>query len=215
MIRRRSRALRDGRFATSSTTGVVLLAVAVLLAGCSKDDTSSACDVDVASAQLRQQASAAGLPDCATVRGGDTELPDVALPCLGSDGTATLSGVKGPAIVNFWSSACGPCVKEMPALAAFDKEYGDQVAVLGVDFLDTYPGAAIELASRSKVDYPSLADACGALQDSDLVINGLPQFVFIKADGSVDQAAGGVDSVDALVDLVRQHLGITLQRSGS
>ncbi|GAA3816049.1 TlpA disulfide reductase family protein [Nocardioides panacisoli] len=194
---------------------VVVLAVAVLLAGCSKEDTSAGCDVDVASAQLRQQAHAAGLPGCATVEGGDTDLPDVSLPCLGSDGAATLAGVKGPAIVNFWSSSCGPCVKEMPALAAFDKEYGDQVAVLGVDFLDTYPGAAIDLAGHSKVRYPSLADACGALQDTDLVIQGLPQFVFVKADGAVEQAAGGVDSVDALVGLVEKNLGITLERSGS
>jgi thiol-disulfide isomerase/thioredoxin len=194
--------------------GVVVLAVAVLLAGCSKDDSSAACDVDVASSQLRQQAEAAGLPDCASLKGGDTDLPDVALPCLGSNGTATLSGVKGPAIVNFWSSSCGPCVKEMPALAAFDREYGDQVAVLGVDFLDTYPGAAIDLARHSKVDYPSLADACGKLQDTDLVIRGLPQFVFVRPDGTVKQAAGGVDSVDALVDLAEKN-GVTLRRSGS
>ena len=194
---------------------VVVLAVAVLLAGCGgKDGGAAACDVDVASAQLRQQAEAAGLPDCTALQGGDADLPDVALPCLGRAGTAALAGIKGPAIVNFWSSSCGPCVKEMPALAAFDRQYGDQVAVLGVDFLDTYPAAAIALARRSQVGYPSLADACGALQDTDLVVNGLPQFVFVAAAGSVQQAAGGVDSVAALVELAQAH-GITLRGAGS
>lgn len=189
---------------------VVGLAVAVLLAGCGKDDATAACDVDVASAQLKDQAGAAGLPDCATVAGGDADLPDVALPCLGSEGTAALASVEGPAVINFWSSSCGPCVKEMPALAAFDKEYGDQVAVVGVDFLDTYPAAAIDLADRSKVGYPSLADACGALQDTDLVVRALPQFVFVKADGSVEQEAGGIDSVEQMVGLVEKHLGVRL-----
>lgn len=194
---------------------VVVLAVAVLLAGCGKDAPAAGCDVDVASADLRQQAAAAGLPDCARVTGGEADLPDVALPCLGSDGTAALSSVKGPAVVNFWSSSCGPCVKEMPALAAFAEEYGDQVAVVGVDFLDTYPAAAIDLAGRSKVGYPSLADACGALQDTDLVVSALPQFVFVKPDGSVEQRPGGVESVDELVDLVEQNLGVRLTGSAS
>ena len=201
---------RDGRCATSSTLGTVVLAVGVLLAGCGSDDPAAGCDVDVQSADLRQQAEQASLPDC-PAGDGDADLPDVALPCLGHDGTAALASVQGPAVINFWSSSCVPCVKEMPALARFDEEYGDQVAVLGVDFLDGYPAAAIDLAERSNVRYPSLADACGALQETDLVVRNLPQFVFVKPDGSVEQVAGGIESVAEMVDLAEHHLGITLR----
>lgn len=134
---------------------VVILAVGVLLAACGSDDPAAGCDVDVQSADLQQQAERAGLPGCPP-DGGDADLTDVALPCLGR-------------------------------------------------------AAAIDVARRSKITYPSLAEPCGALQETDLVIGGLPQFVFVEADGSVEQAAGDIESVAEMVDLAEQRVGITLK----
>lgn len=193
---------------------VVGLAVAVLLSACGSDDPAAACEVDVASADLVADREAAGIPDCAE-GDGDADLPDVALPCLGSDAEGSLSSVEGPAVINFWASWCEPCIKEMPALARFHEQYGDQVAVVGVNWQDGYPAAAIDLAARSEMDYPTLADPCGALSDTDLAIVGLPQFVFVKDDGSVELANGGVESVGELVALTEDKLGVELQRSGS
>lgn len=191
-----------------------LLGIAVLLTACDQAEPTGACRVDVDTAELRADKAAAGIEDCPP-GGGDADLPDVELACLGGGTAGSLAEVQGPAIVNFWASSCGPCVKEMPALAAFDEQYGDRVAVIGVDYLETYPGAAIDLARQSDVTYPSYADACGDLQETDLVINGLPQFVFVAEDGSVQQVAGGVESVDELVDLVGEHLDIDLEEAAS
>jgi thiol-disulfide isomerase/thioredoxin len=194
--------------------GGAILSTLVLLSGCDQGETAAGCDVDVDTAELRDLKADAGIVDCpAGVADAGTDLPDVALPCLGGGTSTSLAEIPGPAVINFWASNCGPCVKEMPALADFEKEYGDQVAVIGVDYLETYPEAALDLAARSDVTYPSLADACGELQETDLAIPGLPVFVFVRADGSVEQAAGGIESVEEIVELAEANLGIDLERS--
>ncbi|KAA1428273.1 TlpA family protein disulfide reductase [Nocardioides antri] len=189
----------------------VLVAITVLLAGCDQGETAASCSIDVDTQELRELKASAAIEDCPP-GGGDADLPDVELACLGGGTAGSLAEVEGPALINFWASNCGPCVKEMPALAEFDEQYGDQVAVLGVDYLETYPGAALELAKRSGVTYPSFADPCGDLQESDLVLPGLPVFVFVSADGSVAQSAGGVESVEEIVELTEKHLDVELEQ---
>jgi thiol-disulfide isomerase/thioredoxin len=191
--------------------GLALVALAVLLSACSQGETAASCDVDVDTAELRGLKADAGIADCPTGDGG-ADLPDVELACLGGGTAGSLADVEGPALVNFWASNCGPCRKEMPALQQFHERHGDQVSVLGVDYLETYPGAAIDLAAQSGVTYPSFADACGALQETELAIPGLPVFVFVREDGSVTQQAGGVDSLAEIVELAEDNLDIELDR---
>ncbi|QYJ03704.1 TlpA family protein disulfide reductase [Nocardioides panacisoli] len=193
-----------------------LVAVAVLLAGCDQAEPfSAACKVEVDTGDLQQERTQAGIPDCDPERAGTdagepADLPDVDLPCLGSEATMSLSEVTGPAIINFWASNCGPCRKEMPALAEFQEQYGDQVPVLGVDYLETYPSAALELAADSGTNYPSLADPCGELQQTDLVIQGLPVFLFVRADGSVERTTGGVETLAEVVEKAESNLDVDL-----
>ena len=116
-------------------------------------------------------------------------------------------------MLSLWQAGCEPCKKEMPALQAFHEQYGDRVPVLGVDFADTYPGSALEEAGERGVTYPSLADPGGDLMDTDefAKIRGMPVMYFVDADGAVAHVKfGGVDSADAVADLVREHLGVTL-----
>jgi thiol-disulfide isomerase/thioredoxin len=40
-------------------------------------------------------------------------------------------------VINYWSTSCGPCLKEIPELVAFHKRHQDRdVVLLGVDFED-------------------------------------------------------------------------------
>lgn len=216
---------RGGHGARPRPVGVVLpatlLTVAVLLAGCNQAEPfRAACQVEVDTPELRDQREAAQIPDCSADAiagvgddpdgGAPADLPDLELPCLGGEESMSLADVHGPAIINFWASNCGPCREEMPVLAQFQQRYGDQVPILGVDYLETYPEAAVELAAVSGMNYPSLADPCGELQQTDLVVPGLPVFLFVRADGSVEQAAGGVDSLDEIVALAEERLDVDL-----
>lgn len=191
---------------------VALLSALVLLVGCDQGNPAAGCDVDVDNAELRGLKADAGMADCPT-GAGEADLPDVELPCLGGGSSGALAAVEGPAIINFWASNCSPCVKEMPALEDFHQQYGDQVPVIGVDFLDTYPGAALDLAKRTGATYPSYADPCGDLQESDLIVSGLPTFVFVLEDGSIAIETGGLDSVAEVVALAEDKLGVELERS--
>ncbi|HET9423399.1 MAG TPA: TlpA disulfide reductase family protein [Nocardioides sp.] len=189
-----------------------LVAVLALLVGCDEVPPPGKTDVDVDTEELRHVKDRAGIEDCQEGPGGG-ELPELTLPCLGGGTDVDLSTLRGPMVINTWASNCGPCIKEMPALQQFHQMYGDQVAVLGIDFLDTQPGAALALAEETGATYPSLADPDGQLleQDGLRLAGGNPQFLLLDADGAVaHQQAGGLESVDEVIAMVNEHLGTRL-----
>jgi len=201
---------------TTPAVAAALLSVAVLLSGCDQGDAAASCEVDVDTAELRDDRARAGIEACPDGDGsGDTDLPAVLLPCLGGGADAALADIEGPAVINFWASWCGPCRKEMPAIQQFHEQHGDEVSVVGVDWVDTYPGAAIDLARQTGATYPSYADPCGALQETDLAITALPVFVFVREDGSTGPpvARGGIDEVAEVVELAEEHLDVELSGS--
>ncbi len=142
--------------------GAVLAAALLLLTGCTDDGPRgitldnrpvAESDVDVDTPALREAKAAAGIADCTPGPGGG-QLPGLTLPCLGGGTAVDLSSLKGPMVLSFWGSWCGPCAEEMPALQDFYEQYGDQVPVLGVDFTDRYPASAIEQMARARRDLP-------------------------------------------------------------
>lgn len=192
---------------------LTLIALALLTAcdGTPKIAAPDESNVQVDTPAYRTLKSDAGIQDCpapATSKGG---LPAVSLPCLGGGTRVDLSTLKGPLIVNFWGSDCAPCRKEMPALQQFHEKYGDQVPILGIDIEDTYPGVALKQAVRRGVTYPLVADPGGKTQETALRIVGKPSFFFLSADGTLSKpVAGGLDSVDEVVAMVDQQLGMHL-----
>jgi thiol-disulfide isomerase/thioredoxin len=100
----------------------------------------------------------------------------------------SLASFKGkPVVVNFWASWCGPCVKEMPTLAALHREYakkGITFIGLGVDseknvnaFLQKVP-----------VDYPIYIAGFGGADLARSFGNNagaLPFTVVIDAKGAI------------------------------
>ncbi len=192
-------------------------AAVLVLSGCGSTPaprTTASSGIDVDTPQLRQLKQQAGIEPCRPGAGApvDGGLPDVTLPCLGGGKAVDLAGLRGPLVVNLWGSYCGPCREEMPVLQQFHERYGDRVGVLGVDYEDAQTVSALALARKSGVTYPLVADTDGALQGNGPfpVRMGLPLFAFVDESGHVELAAGGVDSVAQLKQLVDQHLGLDL-----
>lgn len=168
--------------------------------------------VGVASRQLTAYKRQTQVPDCpkvgrAGVGGG---MPAVTLPCLGGGRAVDVAGLRGPMVVNLWASWCGECRQEMPALAAYARSQS-RVRVLGIDFLDSQPGAALQLAKASKVAYPLLADPQGSLDRASPLphIPGLPVTVFLDARGRVAHVeAGAMLTRRAVASAVSTYLGV-------
>jgi thiol-disulfide isomerase/thioredoxin len=192
----------------------VLVAAVLVLTGCNADDVQPPGDakVNVDTPALRELKQDAGVADCQPGSADAGGLPDLTLPCLGGGADVDLASLQGPVVLNLWASTCGPCRKEMPALQAFHEQYGDQVPVIGIDYQDVQPAEALKLARKSGVTYPLLADPGGDINGRDPVpvMRGIPMFLFVSADGDVQVVPGGIDSVDELVDLVDEHLGVSL-----
>jgi len=199
-----------------------VLVSALLLTGCATASPAvpTASGPATASANpntpaLVAQRTSAGLPDCDVPVGGAAPLPDglpaVVLPCLGSERSVDLSQVRGtPLVVNLWAQWCDPCKAEAPILAAFAARASGKVVVLGVDYSDPDPAAAIRFAAASGWRYPQLVDPDAVLR-SRLTLPGIPVTLLVSADGRVVyRVTGGVASVDALVAAVKDRLGVTL-----
>jgi thiol-disulfide isomerase/thioredoxin len=167
--------------------------------------------VDVGDHELVAFKRTTDVPGCPRVgsQGVDGGMPRVTVPCLGGGRSVDVAGLRGPMIVNFWASWCGDCRKEMPALASYARSQ-KQVKVLGVDFLDPQPGAALELARQSKVGYALVADPTGALDKASPLphIPGLPLTVFLDRSGRIAHVeAGAMLTEDDVRRAAQQYLG--------
>lgn len=195
-----------------------LAAAALALGACDSADVPQPpgeAKVDVDTPALRAIKKQADIEPCRQTTAGqaDDGMPDVTLPCLGGGDAVDVAGLRGPMVVNLWASWCGPCRKELPIYQQFHDRYGDRVAVLGIDYNDVQPEAALELARDTGVTYPLLADPGSDLEGTSTfpTIRGVPWVVLIDTDGAVvHRQAVEITSLAQLVDLVDEHLGTDL-----
>jgi len=191
----------------------VLVAAGLLLSACGADTPSfdGGAGLKVTTPALAAVKKTTDVPNCprvghTAVAGG---MPSVTVRCLGGGRSVDLAGLRGPMIVNFWQSTCGPCRKEMPALAEFARSHPG-IKVLGIDYLDMQPAAALQLAGKSHVAYPLVADPNGDLTGKAPLtrIPGLPFTAYIDASGRVVHVeAVPMTSVQDVAAAARRYLG--------
>jgi thiol-disulfide isomerase/thioredoxin len=122
------------------------------------------------------------------------------------DGTAaSLAAYRGkPIVVNFFSSTCGPCRTEMPALERVHRTLGEQVTFLGLDVQDTVEGGKAFIDTVG-ITWELGRDPDGAVLQGLVRVLGLPTTVVLDRDGRIAFTHLGPLDVPGLTGELRDH----------
>lgn len=102
-----------------------------------------------------------------------------------ADGTTfTLSEQQGKVVLlNFWATWCGPCVREMPAFEQLTEEYGEDVAILAVNAMET-ADVVDAFLEETGYTFPVAYDADGVIAVK-YPTQGIPYTLVIDSEGII------------------------------
>jgi len=194
LLSRRSpaRTRRAGRFAAGRKHatvfrwllgGLVVVAVVVLVAAFYPNDSA---------------------PDRGPAQIVGTRLPAVTLPALA--GSPINTGALGPrpVLVNLWATWCGPCRREMPALAELSRAMGSNLLVISIDQGED-ARVVKAYAKRFGIDFPIYLDRDQRM-GTMLHLVGLPSSFFIDQRGIVRDAVDGEMTYDIMTSKAHRLL---------
>ncbi len=107
----------------------------------------------------------------------------------------TLSDQQGKVVLlNFWATWCSPCVREMPAFEKLYAEYGEDVAILAVNCMESVD---IVKAFQEENEY-TFPIACD--EEGDIIMKypsqGIPYTLVIDGEGVIQKIYVGAADAD-------------------
>jgi peroxiredoxin len=151
----------------------------------------------------------AGYFGYAALKGGET-APNVAYTLL--DGTrSTTDQLRGKVVlVNFWSTDCTTCVKEMPHLVETHQKYKARgYETLAVAMSYDPPAYVVQFAETRKLPFGVAIDNTGAIAQSFGQVRLTPTSVLINRRGEIVKRYVGAPDFAALHTLVEKLLAET------
>ena len=130
--------------------------------------------------------------------------PDFSLDKLGG-GTITLAEYRGrkPVVLDFWTTWCPNCKRDMPHLNAFYEKYKDKVEVIGID-LQENPSLVQKTISDWGITFPIALDTNGQVSRA-YGVRYTNFHVLIDIDGNVVRAVPGDISESDITSLFNQN----------
>ena len=155
-----------------------------------------------ASTAVPQTAAETNLPQTEPAAPAGKKAAAADFTVLDADGgEVTLSSHFGkPLVVNFWTTWCGPCMSELPGFDAAAKTYAGKIDFMMVNLTDGYSDtvdgvkAFVEENGYSFPVYFDTQKSAATAYD----VYGIPQTVFVYADGSVMRSYVGALPEDVL-----------------
>jgi thiol-disulfide isomerase/thioredoxin len=105
-------------------------------------------------------------------------------------------------VLNLWAYWCGPCAKELPAMAEYQRRVGPDVMVVTVHQDENETAALLRLAELG-VRLPTLQDGGRRIAAALRVPNVMPATIVFDTDGSVTKtlprAFASADEISAAI----------------
>ena len=144
-------------------------------------------------------------PPAADAAGGEAEATDASFTGKPAPLNYTLKDMNGidvrlesfkgkVILLNFWATWCGPCRVEIPYLIELQKQYSNDLVILGVSVDD--PAEKLKpYATEMKINYPLLVgNGRQDFQDAYGPFWGIPVTVFVSRDGRIHKKHSGIAS---------------------
>jgi thiol-disulfide isomerase/thioredoxin len=125
---------------------------------------------------------------------------------MASGADVTIVPIGKPMVVNFWFSACAPCVRELPAISDAAEKYGDTVQFIGVNPNDSRDVAQAFLKNLG-VKFASYID--DGDQVSAVEVGTFPTTYFLNADGVIVKMQAGELKPEDIERILKEDLGVT------
>jgi thiol-disulfide isomerase/thioredoxin len=114
---------------------------------------------------------------------------------------AGLASLRGrPAIIHFWASWCGPCVKEAPQLARLSSELHGRASLVGVDWSDNQADAA-RFVRVHRWTFPVMIDSSGEVGNA-YGLSGLPTTYLLDRQGRIIRRLIGPQTAAGLLSVI-------------
>jgi thiol-disulfide isomerase/thioredoxin len=120
-----------------------------------------------------------------------TALPRVNVRTDGGHSFPTGDLVGRPLVINYWSSTCLPCKKELPDFVTAHDKYGDSVRFVGIDAYAPST-AEVQFAKDRGVDYELFYDGDGRFATA-AGLSTQPVTLFVSANGTIVEQTGQID----------------------
>jgi thiol-disulfide isomerase/thioredoxin len=173
----------------SLAVAVLIVAVFAVWRSSSDDSSSSPTTEPVVKIDKDHQLDQPTLNTNAAVQG--KPLPHVDVRTESGAAFATADLVGQPMVVNYWSSTCLPCKKELPDFVTAHDKYGDTVRFVGIDAYAP-SSAEVQFAKDRGVDYELFYDGDGKFATA-AGLSTQPVTFFVSADGTIVKQTGQID----------------------